>query len=219
MVPGESDTQPRTKLTTARLHRKERSSSSSKTTLASTSKQRLSSTLVRSSLLRPLVPAHTSSPESGATTTFRSLISSSRQFADGFSRTLPPSHPARTILIYAPNSLLYPVLLFGALAAGITLTTANNNYTASELVHQLKNSGAALVIVGEDGVAVAKAAAREVGIGEEMIYVIGGAKEGLNSVEELRGSEEFKAVEIREEERGTKVACEFGSSWWVRQRS
>lgn len=65
------------------------------------------------------------------------------------------------------------------------------------------------MIVGEEGVGVAKAAAREVGIGEEMIYVIGEGKEGLKSAEELRGSDEFKAIEIRAEDRGTKVACEL----------
>ena len=53
-----------------------------------------------------------------------------------------------------------------------------------------------MVIVGEEGVGVAKAAAREVGIGEEMIYVIGEGKEGLKSAEELRGSDEIGRAHV-----------------------
>ncbi|KAF9075582.1 AMP binding protein [Rhodocollybia butyracea] len=51
-----------------------------------------------------------------------------------------------TVMLYCPNSLAYPVLLFGAIAAGLRCTLANNAYTARELEHQYLDSGAYMVI-------------------------------------------------------------------------
>ena len=46
-----------------------------------------------------------------------------------------------------PNLLQYPIALFGALRAGLIVVNTNPMYTARELGHQLKDSGAKAIVV------------------------------------------------------------------------
>ncbi len=52
--------------------------------------------------------------------------------------------------IMVPNSLQYPIALFGALLAGLTVVNVNPLYTARELEHQLKDSGAKAMLIIEN---------------------------------------------------------------------
>jgi long-chain acyl-CoA synthetase len=54
------------------------------------------------------------------------------------------------LAIMLPNILQYPIAMFGALRAGLTVVNTNPLYTAAELEHQLKDSGAAAVVVLEN---------------------------------------------------------------------
>ena len=49
-----------------------------------------------------------------------------------------------------PNLLQYPVTMFGALRAGMTVVNVNPLYTARELQHQLEDSGAKVIVVLEN---------------------------------------------------------------------
>ena len=49
--------------------------------------------------------------------------------------------------IMIPNLLQYPIALFGALIAGLTVVNVNPLYTARELQHQLKDSGAKGILI------------------------------------------------------------------------
>jgi long-chain acyl-CoA synthetase len=60
------------------------------------------------------------------------------------------------IAIMLPNILQYPVVMFGALRAGLTVVNTNPLYTATELEHQLRDSGAAALVVLENFAAVAQ---------------------------------------------------------------
>jgi long-chain acyl-CoA synthetase len=51
------------------------------------------------------------------------------------------------IAIMMPNCLQYPIALFGALRAGLTVVNTNPMYTARELKHQLEDSGAKAILV------------------------------------------------------------------------
>ena len=51
------------------------------------------------------------------------------------------------IAIMLPNVLQYPIALFGALRAGLIVVNTNPMYTARELEHQLKDSGAKAIVV------------------------------------------------------------------------
>ncbi|HEX5127098.1 MAG TPA: AMP-binding protein, partial [Rhodocyclaceae bacterium] len=54
------------------------------------------------------------------------------------------------IALMMPNLLQYPVCLFGALRAGYTVVNCNPLYTPRELEHQLKDSGAEVVVILEN---------------------------------------------------------------------
>ncbi|KIK09211.1 hypothetical protein K443DRAFT_671694 [Laccaria amethystina LaAM-08-1] len=58
-----------------------------------------------------------------------------------------------TVLIYSQNSLVWPVVIFGSVAAGLRCTLANNAYSATELAFQYQDSEAKIVFSSEDGVA------------------------------------------------------------------
>lgn len=54
------------------------------------------------------------------------------------------------IAMMMPNLLQYPVCVFGALRAGMTVVNVNPLYTPRELEHQLKDSGAEVIIILEN---------------------------------------------------------------------
>jgi len=54
------------------------------------------------------------------------------------------------VAIMMPNLLQYPVVLFGVLRAGMTVVNVNPLYTARELEHQLKDSGARGIVILEN---------------------------------------------------------------------
>ncbi|CAN1540647.1 CaiC Acyl-CoA synthetases (AMP-forming)/AMP-acid ligases II [Rhabdaerophilaceae bacterium] len=54
------------------------------------------------------------------------------------------------VAIMMPNVMAYPAALFGTLLAGLTVVNVNPLYTARELVHQLNDSGAEVIIVLEN---------------------------------------------------------------------
>ncbi|MBW4052130.1 MAG: AMP-binding protein [Proteobacteria bacterium] len=54
------------------------------------------------------------------------------------------------VAIMLPNTLQYPVALFGALRAGLVVVNTNPLYTARELQHQLEDSGAKAILVLEN---------------------------------------------------------------------
>jgi acyl-CoA synthetase (AMP-forming)/AMP-acid ligase II len=71
------------------------------------------------------------------------------------------------ILIFSPNSLAWPVVLFGAVSAGLICTLANSTYTPNELRHQWENSGAKVAFVHPCLVGVVREMFRLMGYGEE----------------------------------------------------
>src|SRR5690349_7670012 len=53
------------------------------------------------------------------------------------------------VAIMMPNLLQYPVALFGILRAGLIVVSVNPLYTERELEHQLRDSGAAAIVIFE----------------------------------------------------------------------
>lgn len=147
-------------------------------------------------------------------TTYAQLIQTSLSFASGLTHSASLK-PGSTILLFSPNSTLYPSLLFAGQAAGLTVSTANSSYTSSELSHQIEVSGAEVLLVGSDLVAVAREAAKERGLKEDRIYVLPGVDgkvevpKGLRSyleLEDTKGGSSFKPVHFTEEQTRTRVA-------------
>jgi long-chain acyl-CoA synthetase len=54
------------------------------------------------------------------------------------------------VAIMLPNVLQYPIVMAGALRAGLTVVNTNPLYTARELEHQLQDSGATVIVVLEN---------------------------------------------------------------------
>ena len=83
----------------------------------------------------------------GVSMSYGELDRLSRDFAAYLQSRL---HKGERVAIMLPNLLQYPVALFGALRAGMTVVNVNPLYTASELEHQLADSGAAAIVVLEN---------------------------------------------------------------------
>jgi long-chain acyl-CoA synthetase len=76
----------------------------------------------------------------GKTLSFSDLDALSRDFA-GFLQSRLGLGKGDRLAIMLPNLLQYPVALFGALRAGLTVVNVNPLYTSRELRHQLSDSG------------------------------------------------------------------------------
>ncbi|MCP4407960.1 MAG: AMP-binding protein [Gammaproteobacteria bacterium] len=73
----------------------------------------------------------------------------SRHFAAFLQQSLELQQGER-IAIMLPNLLQYPVVMFGAFMAGLTIVNTNPLYTSRELKHQLRDSGADAIVVLEN---------------------------------------------------------------------
>jgi long-chain acyl-CoA synthetase len=82
----------------------------------------------------------------GRTITFRELDEYASRFA-GFLQSQPQLQPGDRIAIQLPNLVQYPVVLFGALRAGLVVVNTNPLYSATEMEHQLLDSGAKALVV------------------------------------------------------------------------
>ena len=84
----------------------------------------------------------------GKTITFAELDRLSAAFG-AWIQSMGLAKGARVALMM-PNVLQYPVCLYGTLRAGCTVVNVNPLYTARELEHQLKDSGAEVIVVLEN---------------------------------------------------------------------
>ena len=82
----------------------------------------------------------------GKTLSFQKLAQLSSHFASYLTQELKLSKGSR-IAIQMPNVLQYPVVMFGALRAGMVVVNTNPLYTPAEMKHQFNDSGADVVII------------------------------------------------------------------------
>jgi len=85
----------------------------------------------------------------GVSITYRALDRASREFGAYLQKVIGLQKGDR-VAIMLPNLLQYPVALFGTLRAGMAVVNVNPMYTARELQHQLKDSGASAIVVLEN---------------------------------------------------------------------
>jgi len=84
----------------------------------------------------------------GKTITFGELDKLSRDFAAWLQAK--GLKKGDRVALMMPNVLQYPVALFGILRAGLVVVNVNPLYTARELEHQLKDSGALAIVILEN---------------------------------------------------------------------
>ncbi len=82
----------------------------------------------------------------GTELTYEDVNYMSAQFAAFLQNTAGLKKGDR-IAIQMPNVLQYPIVLFGALRAGLVVVNTNPLYTAKEMRHQFKDSGAKAIVI------------------------------------------------------------------------
>ena len=82
----------------------------------------------------------------GRVMTYREVDAASRDFAAYLQHELKLKRGDR-VAVMMPNLLQYPIAVFGILRAGLTVVNVNPLYTPRELEHQLKDSGAAAILI------------------------------------------------------------------------
>jgi long-chain acyl-CoA synthetase len=95
-------------------------------------------------------PAYTNM---GATLSYAQLDELSRAFGAWLQHKAGLS-PGDRVALMMPNILQYPIALFGVLRAGLVVVNTNPLYTARELEHQLRDSGAKAIVIVENFVHV-----------------------------------------------------------------
>ncbi len=83
------------------------------------------------------------------TLTYGDLDELSRRFGAWLQHTAG-LHRGDRVALMMPNILQYPVAILGVLRAGFTVVNTNPLYTARELEHQLKDSGAKAIVILEN---------------------------------------------------------------------
>ncbi|MGK6355693.1 AMP-binding protein [Sphingomonas sp. DT-207] len=112
------------------------------------------------------------------------------------------------IALMMPNCLQYPVALFGTLLAGAVVVNVNPLYTAHELEHQLRDSGAVVIVVMDMFAATfASIAART-----EVRHVV------VTSIGDMLGPIKGRAIGLmmRAGGRSTPPYPRRGVHWWKR---
>jgi len=85
----------------------------------------------------------------GAQITYGQLGKLTRDFAAYLQKVLKLAKGAR-IAVMMPNVLQYPIAILGALRAGYVVVNVNPLYTPRELEHQLRDSGAEVIVILEN---------------------------------------------------------------------
>jgi len=114
---------------------------------------------------------HAAFEQMGRTITYAQLDELTRDFA-AWLQSLGLVKGDR-IAIMLPNTLQYPIALFGALRAGLIVVNTNPLYTARELQHQLEDSGAAAILVLENFAHVVQEVAGHTGLKKVLVTAAG----------------------------------------------
>lgn len=120
-------------------------------------------------------------PTSSRHYTFTSLASTAQRFSHALTSTF--NFQKRDVLaLFTNNSIDVPFLTYGTLNVGGIVSPANPAYTASELAYHLKDSNSKLLVTARALLKTALAAAKEIGLSEERILIIGTEEDADSSL-------------------------------------
>lgn len=108
----------------------------------------------------------------GRTISYADYDRLSRDFAAWLQQTAKLKRGDR-IAIMLPNVLQYPIALYGALRAGLTVVNTNPLYTARELQHQLADSGARAIVILESFAHTLEQVIKQTGIEQVIVSGVG----------------------------------------------
>lgn len=81
----------------------------------------------------------------GKTLTYREVNQLSAQFA-AYLQSIPDLNPGDRIAVQLPNTLQYPIIIFGIIRAGFIVVNTNPMYTLREMEHQFNDAEVKVVI-------------------------------------------------------------------------
>lgn len=119
---------------------------------------------------------------SGAETTYRSLFADVDAVAGALAARGVTA--GEVVALHSPNSPAFVSVFHGILRAGATVTTVNSLSTGDDIVRQLTDSGAKLLLTVSPLLAAALAGARAAGLSPDQVIVLDGA-EGHTSLNDL----------------------------------
>ncbi|OLY84302.1 4-coumarate-CoA ligase 1 [Smittium mucronatum] len=147
----------------------------------------------------------------GKTFNIEQVEAKSTQFASGLANKLGFKRD-EVLALYTPNTIYYPIVVYGTLMTGGIVTLANPNYTARELAFQLKDSNSKAVATQSDLIPVVKEAISiaKLNILDSDIIIldtVGKSGSSYVHIEQFLTNLPFKAFEIgTKEEAENKVA-------------
>ncbi|EDP54539.1 hypothetical protein KXW98_009322 [Aspergillus fumigatus] len=106
------------------------------------------------------------------------------------------------LALFTPNCIDTPAVMWGTHWAGGVVSPANPAYTVEELAFQLKNSGAKALITQMALLPVARAAAKQAGITEDRIILIGDERDSqakfkhFSSIRNISGATRYRKTKI-----------------------
>ncbi|KAK4985887.1 hypothetical protein LTR50_005676 [Elasticomyces elasticus] len=103
-----------------------------------------------------------------------------RQLAEIFGKGLRSQYnwqKGDVLAISSASDIDMPPVIFGALWAGATVSTANLGYTLTELSHQLRDSGAKVIDTHFSNIEAVRKACSAVDIPEDHIIILGDGKD------------------------------------------
>ncbi|KAF1815880.1 acetyl-CoA synthetase-like protein [Eremomyces bilateralis CBS 781.70] len=106
------------------------------------------------------------------------------------------------LALYTPNCIDTPAIMWGCHWAGGVLSPANPAYTVDELAFQLKDSGARALVTQLPFIENAKAAAKKAGIPEDMVILMGDARDSgrtkhFTSVRNISRATRYRKTKIQ----------------------
>ncbi|KAH8651826.1 hypothetical protein BGZ60DRAFT_330912, partial [Tricladium varicosporioides] len=97
------------------------------------------------------------------------------------------------VMIYTPNHIFVPVAYLGIVGAGYAFSGANPIYTLPEMIHQINNTGAQIILAHPTMVKTAVAAAEKAGLSKHRIFQFSDTEctpvDGVKDWRSLIGSE------------------------------
>jgi len=116
----------------------------------------------------------------GTAWTYREIAEKSRYFAAWLQAQ--GIKKGDRVAIMMPNCLQYPICVFGTLMTGAIVVNVNPLYTARELNHQLRDSGAVILVVVENFAKVAETGIANSDVKQVLLTGVGDLLGGLKGI-------------------------------------
>lgn len=91
----------------------------------------------------------------------------------------------QTVALFSPNTVWYPVAMFGTVRAGGVVSGASPAYNVEEMTYALKTADAKFLFTVPGSIEVAAAAAEAAGIPKEKVFLLEGKLAGYTTMSEL----------------------------------